>query len=163
MLRNLFKKRMQSGFTIIEVMIVLAIAGLIMVVVLVAVPQLQRNQRNEARRSILARISTEISNYSGNNNGRIPISQGDIDGLTDRYLDSINIEDPSSGVDFAVVLSGTAPGAGGSIASGDLVEGQATYRSGYKCNGESITSSTTRSYAIWTLFEGGAIYCLDNI
>ena len=48
MLQNL-KKRNQ-GFTIIEVMIVLAIAGLIMLIVFLAVPALQRNQRNTARK-----------------------------------------------------------------------------------------------------------------
>ena len=55
---KLFTKKDQKGFTIIEVMIVLAIAGLIIAVVLVAVPQLQRNQRNNARKSILSRIKS---------------------------------------------------------------------------------------------------------
>lgn len=64
----------QKGFTIIEVMIVLAIAGLILVVVLIAIPQLQRNQRNEQRRSVASRIVAEINNYAGNNNGVYPVA-----------------------------------------------------------------------------------------
>lgn len=71
MLRNLLKKT-QEGFTIIEVMIVLAIAGLILVVVLIAVPQLQKNQRNQARQSLASRIVTEINNFTGNNAGLPP-------------------------------------------------------------------------------------------
>lgn len=71
MLRKLINKK-QEGFTIIEVMIVLAIAGLILVVVLIAIPQLQRNQRNQSRQSVASRIATEINNYAGNNNGKIP-------------------------------------------------------------------------------------------
>jgi prepilin-type N-terminal cleavage/methylation domain-containing protein len=47
MLHNL--KKRNEGFTIIEVMIVLAIAGLIMLVVFLAVPALQRNSRNTQR------------------------------------------------------------------------------------------------------------------
>jgi prepilin-type N-terminal cleavage/methylation domain-containing protein len=47
MSKELTKKA--DGFTIIEVMIVLAIAGLIMLVVFLAVPSLQRNSRNEPR------------------------------------------------------------------------------------------------------------------
>ena len=74
MLKNLINKKSKAekGFTIIEVMIVLAIAGLILVVVLLAIPQLQRNQRNENRRSVASRIVTEISSYAGNNNGQYP-------------------------------------------------------------------------------------------
>ena len=71
MLNNLFKKKREEGFTIIEVLIVLAIAGLILVIVLIAVPQLQRNQRNEARRADAARVGTSVSNWSANNNGQV--------------------------------------------------------------------------------------------
>lgn len=46
----------EDGFTIIEVMIVLAVAGLIMAIVLVAIPQLQRSQRNTSRKDTLGRI-----------------------------------------------------------------------------------------------------------
>ncbi|HSW37398.1 MAG TPA: type II secretion system protein [Candidatus Saccharimonadales bacterium] len=40
-----------AGFTIIEVLIVLAIAGLILLIVFLAVPALQRNGRNTTKRS----------------------------------------------------------------------------------------------------------------
>ena len=52
MLRKLQKRKgNQEGFTIIEVLIVLAIAGLIMVVVFLAVPNLQKSQRNNSRKT----------------------------------------------------------------------------------------------------------------
>lgn len=60
-----------SGFTIIEVLIVLAIAALILVVVLIAIPQLQRNQRNSARQNDASRVVTSVQNWSANNNGRV--------------------------------------------------------------------------------------------
>ena len=63
-----------NGFTIIEVLIVLAIAGLIMVVVLLAVPGLQRSQQNVAARQDATHISTAVSNWSDNNNGTLPVT-----------------------------------------------------------------------------------------
>lgn len=68
------KQRKESGFTIIEVMIVLAIAGLIMVVVFLAVPNLQKSQRNNARDSDANSIVEELSNYVANANGNFPTS-----------------------------------------------------------------------------------------
>ncbi len=67
-MENKIKKQSQ-GFTIIEVMIVLAIAALILVVVLIAVPQLQRNQRNSARANDASRVATSAANWSANNKG----------------------------------------------------------------------------------------------
>lgn len=158
MLRNLLKK--QRGFTIIEVMIVLAIAGLILVVVLIAVPQLQRNQRNSARQSILGRVDTELANYSGNNNGNIPDSSSLAD-VTTRYLANIDINDPSTGqpmqlvfVDKATITVDEVPSA---------TEGQISYSTDVKCDGEKLVDGNARNYAIWTLLEGGAVYCIDNI
>ena len=43
-------KKSNQGFTIIEVMIVLAIAGLILLIVFLAVPALQRNGRNTTKK-----------------------------------------------------------------------------------------------------------------
>jgi prepilin-type N-terminal cleavage/methylation domain-containing protein len=61
-----------SGFTIIEVLIVLAIAGLIMVVVFLAVPNLQRSQRNTARKQDASDILTAADNQVSNANGSMP-------------------------------------------------------------------------------------------
>jgi prepilin-type N-terminal cleavage/methylation domain-containing protein len=69
MFKKLLNKRNQSGFTIIEVMIVLAIAGLILVVVLIAVPQLQRNQRNSSRTADATRTAASVSNIIANKKG----------------------------------------------------------------------------------------------
>ena len=61
-----------GGFTIIEVMIVLAIAGLIMLIVFLAVPSLQRNSRNTQRRNDVAALLGAVSEYSDNNAGVLP-------------------------------------------------------------------------------------------
>lgn len=64
------KNHKQRGFTIIEVMIVLAIGGLIMLIVFLAIPALQRNQRNNARNSDASRIAAGINECLANRNGQ---------------------------------------------------------------------------------------------
>jgi prepilin-type N-terminal cleavage/methylation domain-containing protein len=149
-----------SGFTIIEVMIVLAVAGLIMSIVLVAIPQLQRTQRNSARRDIVGRVKTEIDAYAGNNNGKIPTTAADLTSFTNRYLNGINIEDPQSGVNMTVTIPST-PAAAGAVPAATI--GAISYQSGRSCNGEALATGSARSYAMWTQLEGGSIYCLDNL
>jgi prepilin-type N-terminal cleavage/methylation domain-containing protein len=71
----MFKKLHKSnpkGFTIVEVMFVLAIAALIMLIVFLAVPALQRNSRNTGRKSDAGRINSSIANFVSNNNGILP-------------------------------------------------------------------------------------------
>lgn len=67
MLNNL--KKNNKGFTIIEVMIVLAIAGLILLIVFLAVPALQRNSRNTQRKSDVGLIGSAATTVISNNNG----------------------------------------------------------------------------------------------
>ncbi len=69
---NMLYKDTRSGFTIIEVVLVLAIAGLIFLMVFIALPQLQRAQRDTQRRNDIIKLQSAIENYKGNNNGRLP-------------------------------------------------------------------------------------------
>ncbi len=183
----MFKKlrNKESGFTIIEVMIVLAIAGLILVVVLLAIPQLQRNQRNEARRSAASRIVAEINNYGGNNNSQLPVDQlsgSDVKSFNDptedtgffgRYLGcvggtcSANINDPQSGFPMGSGDDGATPsvayGSTGAVEPGTNA-GDLYYGVGFICDGEAATATgaSARNFAFVVRLEGGAGYCLDN-
>ncbi|HVV66700.1 MAG TPA: prepilin-type N-terminal cleavage/methylation domain-containing protein [Candidatus Saccharimonadales bacterium] len=71
MLKKLQKPN-SEGFTIIEVMIVLAIAALILLIVLLAVPALQRNSRNTAIKNDASSIVAAVGEFSSNNDGAIP-------------------------------------------------------------------------------------------
>ena len=62
----------KKGFTIIEVVLVLAIAGLIFMMVFIALPALQRSQRDTQRSNDIARVQTALNNYQANNRGAIP-------------------------------------------------------------------------------------------
>lgn len=164
------QSKLQKGFTIIEVLIVLAIAGLILVVVLIAIPQLQRNQRNEQRRSIAARVVTEINSYSGNNNGDIPTTSAELGEVSSRYLGcsgtpvscEVNITGPQSGVPMAISYQ-SAP-AVGPAPDGSALYGHDIlyYANSRLCDGEQIKNGNGRNFALWTVLEGGAVSCLDN-
>ena len=67
-------KKAKKGFTIIEVVLVLAIAGLIFLMVFIALPALQRAQRNTQRSDDLSRILTAINAFQSNNSGRLPFT-----------------------------------------------------------------------------------------
>ncbi|HEX8183043.1 MAG TPA: type II secretion system protein [Candidatus Saccharimonadales bacterium] len=71
-----FNIKDKKGFTIIEVLIVLAIAGLILLIVFLAVPSLQRNSRNTARKTDVSNILGAMSEYTNNNGGQYPASCG---------------------------------------------------------------------------------------
>lgn len=55
------------GFTIIEVMIVLALAGIIMLIVLVAVPTLNQVSRDTGRKSVTTQTLAQLDVYRTNN------------------------------------------------------------------------------------------------
>ena len=65
-------KKDRRGFTIIEVVLVLAIAGLIFLMIFVALPALQRSQRDAQRRNDISLLLTKIMNYQTNNRGALP-------------------------------------------------------------------------------------------
>ena len=63
------KHKPYEGFTIIEVVLVLAIAGLIFLMVFLALPALQRSQRDAQRKRDIAVIRAAVENYRSNNKG----------------------------------------------------------------------------------------------
>lgn len=85
------KIKRNQGFTIIEVMIVLAVAGLILVIVLLAVPALQRSARNTGRKSDASRIASAVSSFVGNSNGSLPCETGTTGGFTTTPNDAATV------------------------------------------------------------------------
>lgn len=178
----------KPGFTIIEVVLVLAIAGLIFLMVFIALPQLQRAQRDTQRRNDLARVSEAITSYQTNNNGKIPGTS--------------KVDAAEPGADGKVALP-TCTGTGVTASTngacrlivdylhrtgatenefvdpdgtgyGIVIEPFASMTSvefnhmihvvtKAKCDGESVVSaSSTREYAVTYKLEGNGTYCQDN-
>ena len=66
----------RAGFTIIEVLIVLAVAGLILLVVFLAVPALQRNSRNTQYSREASRLYVAAQEFLNNNANTLPAASG---------------------------------------------------------------------------------------
>lgn len=62
----------KHGFTIIEVSLVLAIAGLILVMAFVALPALQRQTRDSKRKEDTMTFLQALKKYQQNNRGQLP-------------------------------------------------------------------------------------------
>lgn len=156
------KLKRQEGFTIIEVVLVLAIAGLIFLVVFLAVPALQRSQRDTQRRNDAARFMSQLSNYQSNNKGSVPTAAtgtgaGTVGAFVSAYLDNgsgspDNWKDPSSGSVYARVTGTPAN------------EGEWNYYVGQVCNGETPTTSgaSARNVAFVMKLEGAGSFCATN-
>jgi type II secretory pathway pseudopilin PulG len=62
----------EAAFTIIETLIVLAVAGLILMIVLLAIPALQRSSRNNQRRQDVQAVLAAVSHWELNHSGNMP-------------------------------------------------------------------------------------------
>lgn len=145
----------KKGFTIIEVVLVLAIAGLIFLMVFVALPALQRGQRDSQRRSDISRFMSQVNSYQTNNGGRVPSADKDAMGkFLNNYMKRSSGEfvDPQSGDNYTVGFSGNP-------STSHII-----YATQTKCNGEEFTSagSKKRAVAVRIKLEGSGIYCQDN-
>jgi len=110
MLFNLKKHKKDEGFTIIEVLIVLAIAGLILLIVFLAVPALQRNSRNTQRKSDVSRIGSAVQEFVNNNNGTVPATtdNASIQALLGKLAYYTNSNVTVSGAATGTVTNGTS-------------------------------------------------------
>ena len=77
----------KKGFTIIEVVLVLAIAGLIFLMVFIALPALQRSQRNTRRRSDMSRFVAAVTEYQAGNDNKLPFIGAQSSGSAATYDD----------------------------------------------------------------------------
>lgn len=146
---NQVKNRKQEGFTIIEVLIVLAIAGLIMLIVFLAVPALQRNSRNTQIRNSAAAVLGGVSEFNTNNNGQSPTT------ITSAADGTVTI---SGGLGTSPATAKVQPGY--TVANGTAMPGATGAITVYlnrRCNGNTFAAApTNRAVAAGFLIEGGS-------
>jgi prepilin-type N-terminal cleavage/methylation domain-containing protein len=147
-------RQKQKGFTIIEVVLVLAIAGLIFLIVFLALPQLQKSRRDTQRKNDVGRILSGLESYASNNSGAYP-DASQIDAFTTNYIGTNKLNDPSGGA-YALKFVTTAPT--------NVTNGNLTYESGATCgaNGTLNTGASVRSIAVAVQLETGGFYCQQN-
>lgn len=165
-------KQQSKGFTIIEVVLVLAIAGLIFLMVFVALPSLQRGQRDAQRKNDVTRINSQMEAYKSSNRNDIPSETKMIassTGFVTRYLKGSGsvagdeYKDPSTGEGYTINTGETEPS-----------QGQINYQVGRICgedgaavasvgSGSSLERATARNYVLRIHLENqGSPYCVDN-
>lgn len=153
MLKSL-KNRNQQGFTIIEVLIVLAIAGLIMVVVFLAVPALQRNSRNNSRTTDINNLSSAVAEYSANNEGKLPAAS-----VANTANSDAEQVFKSTKTGFYVDASKVSVVAQSTVASTTVTNADAEVKivTSAKCdtNGK-VVAGNARQFAIQFAVEGGS-------
>ena len=59
----------------------MTIAGLVLAIVFIAVPALQRNARNTQRRADLGGLRAQVDTWTANNNGKIPKLPADLESI----------------------------------------------------------------------------------
>lgn len=147
------KNNNNKAFTIIEVVTVLAIAGLIFAVVFAAYPRVQKARRDGQRKNDLAALSGELEFYQSSNRGRYPDST-ELAGFISSL--SIDFEDPQTRAGYSVSYYGTALPS--SVDPGDVF-----YRDGYECDSDNTDISNSgfnRTYAAVMKLEEGW-HCVD--
>lgn len=158
-------KQKLKGFTIIEVVLVLAIAGLIFLMVFIALPALQSGQRDSARKNDASIVASSVTSYTNNNRGKFPTESdlktelgGNVAGDTFSKLsaNTTSIKVNTSGVTNDTAVNG-------------LEDGAIVVYKGAKCDTVSpsaatVDKGTARQLAIITILEGSSktYYCLDS-
>lgn len=162
-------KRKQRGFTIIEVVLVLAIAGLIFLMVFIALPTLQSNRKDTQRRSDVSRLRAQINQFQANQKGAVPTvaQMQDVTtaGFVNQYLkNGGSWQDPKTGIDYPTPITYNTNFAT-TLGTGAVDAGKWTYLNNAKCTAGADTFTTgtgVRTYAVAMKLEGAGFACQDN-
>ncbi len=148
-------RQKKSGFTIIEVVLVLAIAGLIFLMVFIALPALQRNTRDAQRKSDLGRVKTALTNYMSSNRGNIP-DRDTLSNFQSKYLVPTSEYTDPLGDQYTFKYDQSSNG------PADI--GQIVYANARICGPDgTFASGSTRDYAFLIKLEGQTVpFCLGS-
>ncbi|HEV2412430.1 MAG TPA: type II secretion system protein [Candidatus Saccharimonadales bacterium] len=150
------KLNQQKGFTIIEVVLVLAIAGLIFLIVFLALPDLERARRNTQRKSDLGHIVSALQSYASNNAGAFPTA-ANFQAFLNQY--EPNMADPSTNVQYVYTAATVAQlGNPAKFAHGDV-----DYFPGDVCTaGSPAGGDATQVAVVMALEPDGTFVCQSN-
>lgn len=145
-------RKNEKGFTIIEVVLVLAIAGLIFLIVFLALPQLQRSRRDTQRRGDAGKLIGSLESYASNSNGLYPTGAEQANFVT-TYVTGKLTAPEGTAYNVTWSTSGTALSAINDVRIGV----------GAICLGNSFTTTgaTPRSAGVMMKLEEGQ-FCQDN-
>lgn len=168
----------QRGFTIIEVVLVLGIAGLIFLMVFIALPALQRTQRDSARRDDVLLLLRKVKDYQTNNRGALPNGVGSTIAYNATPADRTNWEgfyhdylgdgfDDPNGTQYVLNVAACGASSSGSKCTNALTDTtvfpndfKITIFKGATCSGsDAVATNNPRKIAVQYKLEGGGVIC----
>lgn len=159
----------RRGFTLIEIVLVLAIAGLIMVAVFSAISGAQKARRDHQRKNDLLQMVAAIDTWRANHMNDNLDSQADLDTLASGYMS--NRRDPGSGQPYVMRYHNqdtphdavSAPPVGQIEYVVSHICGNQTWGSTpvYVVDAPGFTHGI-RQFAVLLKLETGEVYCLDH-
>jgi prepilin-type N-terminal cleavage/methylation domain-containing protein len=162
--------RKDNGFTIIEVVLVLAIAGLIFLMVFIALPALQRGQRDTQRKNDLSRAITAINSYTSSNRGALPtnwttFTTSYLTTSGDTFIDpaGANTGNPTA-TTYTFTARTVAQGALTGAFSAATNQNVIYYTTGATCgtSNDAVAAAGSRKVAFRMYLEGGGFACQNN-
>lgn len=155
------------GFTMIEVSLVLAVAGLIFVIVFAMVPSLQRSQRDSKRREDVAVFLEAVKSYQKNNRGALPAVGVDWgrDDVLGSYLGDSFRDPDAAAYSYATVVCSDANNDKKCDSDADLTYMDHTMHifTQAVCDGENaVPNSNPRRVAVVYRLEGSGTYCANT-
>lgn len=166
-------KQTNKGFTIIEVVLVLAIAGLIFLMVFVALPALQAGQRDGARKNDASTVLAAINTYVSGNRGAFPTT-AQLTGTTaasghtgfntpGQFAKEVSSNTEAIRVQTAGSLTAT-------VGNGEIVVTQRTTcgstgtKNANNVAVQTLVAGTNNQYTVTTYLEGGGgvSYCAQS-
>ncbi len=142
----------KKGFTLIEIVIVLAIAALILAAVLIAVSGAQKSRRDTARKNDIAKILSYVEQSASNNSGNYPGQTGGaaLASFNANYLTNSSMKEPQTSGNYSLVTA--APPA--TFSGNGQVQISAT-----NCAGAALGA---RVVSLRYRLESGDLACVDN-
>ena len=160
----------KKGFTIIEVVLVLAIAGLIFLMVFIALPAMQRSQRDTQRRNDYSQLSAAMTTYMTSNNGQLPgtgsleparyVNEDGTDPDGNKYILEVVNCSASQNQSAGEACSNTSFDLTGTTVDRDTGTKVYIVKNARCDGGKPVYSKSSRSFAIYGQVESGnSIYC----
>ena len=145
----------QKVFTIIEVVLVLAIAALIFLMVFIALPALNRNARDQSRKTVQGKVVSAIGTYATNHRNQQYTNVIDLA----PYLD---VTQPASAGNTLDNVDGYILEGANSFSAEAVTQDKITLIKGSKCNtnGDGVAPGSSRNVAVLIRMENAnAIVC----
>ena len=133
--------------------------------VFIALPALQRNQRDTQRKNDMSRLKTAIDNYKSNNKGQLP-TRANFNDFIVSYLknNGDNFKTPTGG-DYEIILrlNYNQNDIGWKSTQVIAKEAGVYLTASMRCDSEvKVIANGPSNYTIQTMLEGCGAYCIDG-